>query len=244
MPPPRCRRGRSARGAARGARAGLELPAAPARRRAAAADRSPSASCAPPSLKAASPKSGSTKSARRSEPTAAAGSSRSSCAEPALEVGGRVERVLGQQPRRVGDDLVPGGRARRRRERRPSGRRRAPGGGSGVGRGGRRSRAGSCSRDSTSAAPSTSVPCGASARSSDASTRADGLGVEVDEDVAAEDQVERRLAERRERVADQVVAGERDERAQPLADDELLAARRAGSARGSPGSSSRTERER
>ena len=60
----------------------LERPQRLVGRRAARRGRSPSASCAPPSLKAASPKSGSTKSARRSEPTAAAGSSRSSSSRP------------------------------------------------------------------------------------------------------------------------------------------------------------------
>ena len=49
-----------------------------------------------------------------------------------------------------------------------------------------------------------------------------GLAVEVDEHVPADDQVERRLAERRHAARDEVVLSEGDDAPEPVADDELL----------------------
>ena len=75
----------------------------------------------------------------------------------------------------------------------------------------------------TSADPRISVPSGRSALWSPVDHVVGRLAVEVDEHVPADDQVERRLAERRHASGDEVVLREVDDAPEPVADDERLA---------------------
>ena len=68
------------------------------------------------------------------------------------------------------------------------------------------------------------MPAGVSARSSPVNTRLAVSPREVDQDVAAQDQVEGALTERRHRITDDVVEREGYERAQRLAHHELVSA--------------------
>ena len=128
----------------------------------------------------------------------------------ALEIApvGGVQRGGEPGVRRPGSGRARGRRPSGRRSSARRGRARSPPG-AGAGASSRASRR--AEPHSRSAAPSTSMPSGASARSSESITRSDRLGVEVDQDVAAEDQVERAPRRAAARVADQVVAPELDQ---------------------------------